>query len=55
VETTLEARVDIFRAELLRSELEARAWNVQETARALGIARSHVYKLIERYGLRRRG
>jgi hypothetical protein len=40
VETTLEARVDIFRAELLRSELEARAWNVQETARAGSRART---------------
>jgi DNA-binding NtrC family response regulator len=50
---SLEARIATFRAEVLRDELEARDWNVLETARALGIARSYAYKLIQRHGLRR--
>ena len=39
----------------LLSKLREHDWNVSETARALEMPRSNVYKKIERYGLRREG
>ena len=35
----------------LTQQLRARDWNVSETARALKMPRSNLYKKIERYGL----
>jgi two-component system, NtrC family, nitrogen regulation response regulator NtrX len=39
----------------LTQQLRARDWNVSETARALKMPRSNLYKKIERYGLSREG
>jgi Nif-specific regulatory protein len=44
-----------FQKELLRRELDATAWNVSEVARRLDITRSHVYNLINAFGLTREG
>jgi Nif-specific regulatory protein len=43
-----------FQAEFLRETLEDTEWNVVETARRLDVARSHVYNLINSFGLRRK-
>ena len=50
--SSLASRLEAFRVDVLRAELEARGWNVQEAAQALGIARSYAYKLIQRHRLR---
>jgi len=42
-----------FQGKLLREALEATSWNVSETARRLGLARSHVNDLIRAHGLSR--
>jgi Nif-specific regulatory protein len=42
-----------FQGKLLRDALEATSWNVSETARRLGLARSHVNDLIRAHGLSR--
>jgi Nif-specific regulatory protein len=42
-----------FQGELLRQALEANGWNIVDTARRLDVARSHVYKLINAFGLER--
>ncbi len=42
-----------FQAALLRETLDACDWNVIDAARRLDVARSHVYKLIRAFGLRR--
>ena len=39
----------------LLTKLREHDWNVSETARALEMPRSNVYKKIERYGLKREG
>jgi two-component system nitrogen regulation response regulator NtrX len=39
----------------LRVKLREHDWNVSETARALDMPRSNLYKKIERYGLVRAG
>jgi two-component system nitrogen regulation response regulator NtrX len=53
------ASFEAFRAEAERTFLLQRLrenhWNIAETARALGMPRSNLYKKIERYGLRREG
>ena len=41
-----------FQAQLLGEVLEETAWNISETARRLDLTRTHVYNLIERFGLR---
>ncbi len=42
-----------FQREYLRSALNASDWNVSQAARALDLARSHVYKLISAFGFKR--
>jgi Nif-specific regulatory protein len=42
-----------FQRTLLRETLEATGWNVSETARRLGLARSHVNDLLRAHGLSR--
>jgi len=42
-----------FQARLLRDALEEQSWNVNEAARRLDLARSHVYNLIRAFGLER--
>lgn len=42
-----------FQADLVRQTLIDTGWNVSETARRLDIARSHLYKLIQAFGLER--
>jgi Nif-specific regulatory protein len=42
-----------FQARLLRDSLEESEWNVSETARRLGLARSHVNDLVKAHGLAR--
>jgi two-component system nitrogen regulation response regulator NtrX len=37
----------------LKAKLEEKGWNVSETARALSMPRSNLYKKIEKYGLER--
>ena len=47
-----------YQADLVRRTLEATDWNVQEGARRLEITRSHLYTLINGFGIevqRRRG
>jgi two-component system nitrogen regulation response regulator NtrX len=39
----------------LRHQLERNGWNVQQTAKALAMQRSNLYKKIEKYGLAREG
>ncbi len=42
-----------FQAKLLRDTLEATDWNITEVSRQLDVARSHVYKLISAFGLKK--
>ena len=49
-----KAEVAAERAYLI-AKLRAFDWNVSETARALDMPRSNLYKKIERYGLSREG
>jgi Nif-specific regulatory protein len=42
-----------FQSRLLREALEESDWNVNEVARRLDLARSHVYNLIRAFQLRR--
>jgi Nif-specific regulatory protein len=51
--TTFQEATRCFQTELVRKTLEETAWNVSETARRLDVARSHVYKLINEFGLER--
>ena len=44
-----------FQKRLLLDTLEQTRWNVSEAARRLGLARSHVYNLLEAFGIRREG
>ena len=44
-----------FQRQLLVSALEESSWNVTQTARRVGLTRSHVYNLIQAFGLRRGG
>jgi DNA-binding NtrC family response regulator len=43
-----------FQAKLVRDALEDSGWNVVDAARRLDIARSHLYNLINAFGLERR-
>jgi len=38
----------------LTARLQAHGWNIAETARALGIARTHLYAMMERHAIERR-
>lgn len=42
-----------FQRELLARALDATQWNITETARRLGLARSHLYELLRAHGLSR--
>ncbi|MFO0556614.1 MAG: sigma-54-dependent Fis family transcriptional regulator [Polyangiales bacterium] len=42
-----------FQRELLARTLDATKWNITETARRLGLARSHLYELLRAHGLSR--
>ncbi|HEX7837633.1 MAG TPA: sigma-54-dependent Fis family transcriptional regulator [Kofleriaceae bacterium] len=44
-----------FQADLLMAALEEAGWNVTEAAAKLDLARSHAYKLVRGFGLRRTG
>ncbi len=44
-----------FQADLLLAALEETGWNVTEAAAKLDLARSHAYKLVRGFGLRRGG
>jgi two-component system, NtrC family, nitrogen regulation response regulator NtrX len=48
---TLASRVDAFEREVVLSELAAHGHRVAETARALGLERSHLYKKCEQLGI----
>jgi len=51
--STFQAATRRFQAELLGAALERENWNVIEVARRLDLARSHVYRLIQTFGLKR--
>ncbi len=48
---TLANRVDAFEREVVLSELAAHGHRVAETARALGLERSHLYKKCQQLGI----
>jgi two-component system, NtrC family, nitrogen regulation response regulator NtrX len=48
---TLAARVEGFEKETILAELKQHAYNVAETARALGLERSHLYKKCAQLGI----
>ena len=48
---TLAARVEAFERETILTELKDHAYNVAETARALGLERSHLYKKCAQLGI----
>jgi DNA-binding NtrC family response regulator len=50
---TYEDAVRVFQARFLREALEKHGWNVSETARRIGLARSHLYDLIRAHGIAR--
>ncbi|MBK6923257.1 MAG: sigma-54-dependent Fis family transcriptional regulator [Deltaproteobacteria bacterium] len=53
--TTLASAVDAFQRTYVAHALAQRDWNVSQTARELGISRSHLNALIRRYDLSRGG
>jgi len=52
-EATFQEATREFQADLLQRTLNATDWNVSECARRLDLARSHVYSLIQAFGLAR--
>jgi Nif-specific regulatory protein len=52
---TYEDAFQQFQATFLARALDACGWNVTETARKVGLARSHVHDLIRAHGLARKG
>jgi two-component system, NtrC family, nitrogen regulation response regulator NtrX len=50
---TLAARLDAFERETILDELRERHYNMAETARALGLERSHLYKKCAQLGIER--
>jgi DNA-binding NtrC family response regulator len=48
---TLASRVDAFERDVVLSELSAHGHRVSETARALGLERSHLYKKCQQLGI----
>jgi Nif-specific regulatory protein len=53
--TTYEEAMRRFQAKFVREALEQNGWNVSETARRIGLARSHLNDLIKAHGLARGG
>jgi transcriptional regulator with GAF, ATPase, and Fis domain len=51
---TLQAATRAFQAKFVQEVLDEARWNVKEAAVRLDIARSHVYNLINAYGLKKR-
>lgn len=51
---TLQQAMRTFQARFVQDVLDETGWNVTETAERLDIVRSHVYNLINAYGLRRK-
>jgi DNA-binding NtrC family response regulator len=47
----LADRVSVFEREVVLAELQAHSYNVAETARALGLERSHFYKKCQQLGI----
>jgi DNA-binding NtrC family response regulator len=47
----LADRVSAFEREVVLAELQAHGYNVAETARALGLERSHFYKKCQQLGI----
>jgi DNA-binding NtrC family response regulator len=52
-DTTYEDAMRRFQGRFLREALEQNGWNVSETARRIGLARSHLNDLIKAHGLSR--
>jgi Nif-specific regulatory protein len=52
---TFQEATRAFQADLLRTTLEAEAWNVAGAARALDLSRSRLYELMTAFGLARGG
>lgn len=50
---TFQEATRAFQAELLRGSLVETDWNISECARRLDLARSHVYSLIQAFGITR--
>ena len=48
---TLQERVENFEREVLLSELKRQNQHMTETARALGLERSHLYKKCQQLGI----
>jgi len=48
---TLADRVDAFEREVVMSELNSHGYRIAETARALGLERSHLYKKCQQLGI----
>jgi transcriptional regulator with GAF, ATPase, and Fis domain len=53
VETTFAARVESYKRQLVLDALQDNAWNIAQTARSLGLARAHVYNLLQMLGIQR--
>ncbi len=49
---TFDEFKDVSEKLFLQHKLAENEWNVKRTAEALGMQRSHLYKKIERYGLK---
>ena len=48
---TLADRVDAFEREVVLAELKSHGYRIAETARALGLERSHLYKKCQQLGI----
>ena len=48
---TLAERVEVFERELLLAELKRHKYRMTETAKALGLERSHLYKKCQQLGV----
>ena len=48
---TLAERVDAFEREVLLAELKRRSYRMTDTAKALGLERSHLYKKCQALGI----
>ncbi|MBX3156399.1 MAG: sigma-54-dependent Fis family transcriptional regulator [Deltaproteobacteria bacterium] len=51
--TTFHAATRAYQREIVRRELVAQNWNVAAVAQRLDLTRSHIYNLINQFGLRR--
>jgi len=51
---TFQGATRHFQSQLLEQTLEAKGWNITETAAALDLTRSHVYNLIHAFGLEKK-